>query len=131
MRQALVQALHHVSHRSAFQKRLIDQPLMRNVLADLAIETEAALALGMRVARAIDESADNETEAALARIGTTVAKYWNCKRAPMQIFESLECLGGAGYIEESMLPRLYREAPINSIWEGSRQCDVPGHSPCH
>ena len=81
MRQALVQALHHVSHRSAFQKRLIDQPLMRNVLADLAIETEAALALGMRVARAIDESADNETEAALARIGTTVAKYWNCKRA--------------------------------------------------
>jgi putative acyl-CoA dehydrogenase len=119
MRQALVQALHHVSHRSAFQKRLIQHPLMRNVLADLAIETEAALALGMRVARAIDESAGNESEAALARIGTTVAKYWNCKRAPMQIGEALECLGGAGYIEESILPRLYREAPVNSIWEGS------------
>lgn len=119
MRQALVQALHHTSHRSAFQKRLIQQPLMRNVLADLAIEVEAALALGLRIARAIDESANNEAAAALARIGTAVAKYWNCKRAPAQIFEALECLGGSGYIEESIMPRLYREAPVNSIWEGS------------
>ena len=119
MRQALVQALHHTSHRSAFQKRLIEQPLMRNVLADLAIEVEAALALGLRIARAIDESENDEAAAALARIGTAVAKYWNCKRAPAQIFEALECLGGPGYIEESIMPRLYREAPINSIWEGS------------
>ena len=119
MRQALVQALHHTSHRSAFQKRLIQQPLMRNVLADLAIEAEAALALGLRIARAIDESDGDEAAAALARIGTAIAKYWICKRAPTQIFEALECLGGAGYIEESIMPRLYREAPINSIWEGS------------
>ncbi len=119
MRQALVQALHHASHRTVFRKRLIDQPLMRNVLADLAIEVEAELALGMRVACAIDRSESSESEAALARIGTTVAKYWNCKRAPAQILEALECLGGSGYIEESILPRLYREAPVNSIWEGS------------
>ncbi len=119
MRQALVQALHHTSHRSAFQKRLIQQPLMRNVLADLAIEVEAALALGLRIARAIDESESDEAAAALARIGTAVAKYWNCRRAPTQIFEALECLGGPGYIEDSIMPRLYREAPVNSIWEGS------------
>lgn len=119
MRQALVQALHHTSHRSAFQKRLIQQPLMRNVLADLVIEAEAALALGMRVARALDEAAGDEAAAALARMGTAIAKYWNCKRAPGQIGEALECLGGPGYIEDSILPRLYREAPINSIWEGS------------
>ncbi|MCY3769015.1 MAG: acyl-CoA dehydrogenase family protein [Gammaproteobacteria bacterium] len=119
MRQALVQALHHVSHRTAFGKRLVDQPLMRNVLADLAIEVEAELALGMRIAAAIDQAEAGGSEAALARLGTTVAKYWNCKRAPTQILEALECLGGPGYIEESILPRLYREAPINSIWEGS------------
>ena len=119
MRQALVQALHHTSHRSAFQRRLIQQPLMRNVLADLAIEVEAALAIGLRIARALDEAANDEAAAALARMGTAVAKYWNCKRAPGHIFEALECHGGPGYIEESIMPRLYREAPINSIWEGS------------
>ena len=118
MRQALVQALHHTAHRSAFQKRLIRQPLMQNVLADLAVEVEAALALGLRIARATDH-ADDESEGALARIGTAVAKYWNCKRCPSLVVEALECHGGPGYIEESIMPRLYREAPLNSIWEGS------------
>ena len=118
MRQALVQALHHTSHRSAFQKRLIQQPLMRNVLADMAVEVEASLALGLRVARAMDQQ-DNLAEAALARIGTAVAKYWNTKRCPSLVVEALECHGGPGYIEESIMPRLYREAPLNSIWEGS------------
>lgn len=119
MRQGLVQALHHTGHRSAFQKRLIQQPLMRNVLADLAIEAEAAVALVMRVAHALDQSEENEDEAVFARIGTAIAKYWICKRAPAHLFEAMECHGGAGYIEESILPRLYREAPVNSIWEGS------------
>ena len=119
MRQGLVQALHHTTHRTAFQKRLIHQPLMRNVLADLAIEVEAALALTLRIGRAIDEAADDESAAALARIGTAVAKYWICKRAPGHTFEALECHGGPGYIEDSIMPRLYREAPVNSIWEGS------------
>jgi len=118
MRQALVQALHHTSHRSAFQKRLIQQPLMQNVLADMAVEVEAALALGLRVAKAMDHM-DDPAEAALARVGTTVAKYWTTKRCPSLVFEALECHGGPGYIEESIMPRLYREAPINSIWEGS------------
>ena len=118
MRQALVQALHHTANRSAFQKRLIQQPLMKNVLADMAIEIEAALALGLRVARAMDES-DEPTSAVLARIGTAVAKYWNCKRCPSLVVEALECHGGPGYVEESIMPRLYREAPLNSIWEGS------------
>ena len=120
MRQALVQALHHTQHRTAFQKKLIDQPLMQNVLADLAVESEAAVAMSMRVARAMDEAeAGDESAGAFARIGTAVAKYWICKRAPTHILEALECLGGPGYIEESILPRLYREAPVNSIWEGS------------
>ncbi|MGI9426505.1 MAG: acyl-CoA dehydrogenase family protein [Hyphomicrobiaceae bacterium] len=119
MRQGVVQALHHTTHRSAFQKRLVQQPLMRNVLADLAIESEAAVSLVMRVARAYDGSGSSKTEAALARIGTTIAKYWVCKRAPDHLFEALECHGGPGYIEESIMPRLYREAPVNSIWEGS------------
>ena len=118
MRQALVQALHHTSHRSAFQKRLIQQPLMQNVLADMAVEVEAALALGLRVAQAMDRM-DDPAEAALARIGTAVAKYWNTKRCPSLVAESLECHGGPGYVEESIMPRLYREAPLNSIWEGS------------
>ena len=118
MRQALVQALHHTAHRSAFQRRLIQQPLMRNVLADMAVEVEGALALGMRVARAMD-APDDPGEAALARIGTAVAKYWNCKRCPALVVEALECHGGPGYVEESIMPRLYREAPLNSIWEGS------------
>ena len=119
MRQALVQAIHHAAHRSAFQKRLIHQPLMQNVLADLAVEVEGALALGLRVSRAMDKADNDPAEAALARIGTAVAKYWNCKRAPSHIFEALECLGGPGFIEDTILPRLYREAPVNSIWEGS------------
>ncbi len=118
MRQALVQALHHTANRNAFQKRLIQQPLMKNVLADLALEVEAALALGLRVARAMDHAASDPAEAALARIGTAVAKYWNCKRAPYHVVEALECHGGPGYVEESIMPRLYREAPLNSIWEG-------------
>ena len=118
MRQALVQALHHTTHRSAFQKRLIQQPLMRNVLADMAIEVEAALAMGLRVARAMDHQ-NSPSEAAFARIGTAIAKYWNTKRCPYLVVEALECHGGPGYVEESIMPRLYREAPLNSIWEGS------------
>jgi len=119
MRQALVQALHFTSHRSAFQRRLVQQPLMRNVLADLALESEAAMTLALRIGRAIDESATDPKARSLARIGTALGKYWVCKRAPGHVHEALECLGGSGYIEESFLPRLYREAPLNSIWEGS------------
>jgi putative acyl-CoA dehydrogenase len=119
MRQALVQALHHARHRHAFGKALIDQPLMRNVLADLALESEAATLLAMRVARAIDASPRDASEAAFARLATAIGKYWVCKRAPAFVNEAQECLGGAGYVEESPLPRLYRQAPLNSIWEGS------------
>ena len=119
MRQALVQAVHHARHRKAFGRRLAEQPLMQAVLADLALESEAALALMMRVARAVDGAARDPKEAALARIATAVAKYWVCKRCPPFVNEAQECLGGAGYVEESILPRLYREAPLNSIWEGS------------
>ncbi|MDP6705890.1 MAG: acyl-CoA dehydrogenase family protein [Alphaproteobacteria bacterium] len=119
MRQGLVQALHHTGHRVAFQKKLIHQPLMRNVLADLAVEAEAALALTLRIGRAMDEAAGDEGAAALARIATAVGKYWICKRAPGHTYEAMECHGGPGYIEESIMPRLYREAPVNSIWEGS------------
>ncbi len=120
MRQGLVQALHHTTHRSAFQKKLIDQPLMRNVLADLAIEAEAATALSLRLGRAIDEGrAGDGQAAALARIGTAIGKYWICKRAPNHCFEAMECHGGPGYVEESIMPRLFRESPVNSIWEGS------------
>ncbi len=92
---------------------------MRNVLADLAIESEAAMALSMRVARAVDASPNDTREAAFARIATAIGKYWICKRAPAFVNEAQECLGGAGYVEESILPRLYRQAPLNSIWEGS------------
>ncbi len=119
MRQATAQALHHAACRSAFQKKLIDQPLMRNVLAELALESEAATALLMRLAGAFDRSAGDPGELAFARLGTPVAKYWICKRAPLVAVEALECLGGNGYVEESILPRLYREAPVNSVWEGS------------
>ncbi|ROH85941.1 isovaleryl-CoA dehydrogenase [Stagnimonas aquatica] len=119
MRQALVQALHHASHRKAFGKRLIEQPLMRNVLADLALESEAATALTFRVARAVDAGERDPHEAAMARLATALGKYWICKRAPAFVNEAQECLGGAGYVEESNLPRLYRQAPLNSIWEGS------------
>lgn len=119
MRMALAQALHHARHRTAFGKRLCEQPLMANVMADLAIESEAATAFAMRVARAVDLAVHDAGEAAFARIATAVGKYWVCKRAAVFVNEAQECLGGAGYVEESMLPRLYRQAPLNSIWEGS------------
>ncbi len=120
MRQALSQAIHHTRHRQAFGRLLSDQPLMQNVLADLALESEAALALTLRLASALDSAAQGDTEeAALARVLTAVGKYWVCKRTPMMVNEAQECLGGAGYVEESLLPRLYRQAPLNSIWEGS------------
>jgi putative acyl-CoA dehydrogenase len=119
MRQAVAQATHHAAHRSAFGKRLVDQPLMRNVLADLCIESEAATATVMRLARAYDEAPRSEEQRHFARLATAVAKYWICKRGPAVVGEALESVGGNGYVEESMMPRLYREAPLNSIWEGS------------
>jgi putative acyl-CoA dehydrogenase len=119
MRQAVAQALHHAAHRTAFQKRLVEQPLMQNVLADLAIEVEAATALVMRVAGAFDRAPHDSMEQAFVRLGTPIVKYWIGKQAPRMIVEALECLGGNGYVEESILPRLYREAPVNSVWEGS------------
>ncbi|HUK07508.1 MAG TPA: isovaleryl-CoA dehydrogenase [Stellaceae bacterium] len=118
IRQATVQAIHHARHRTAFQRRLVDQPVMANVLAELALESEAATALAFRLVRAYDRLAD-PAEALLARLLTPIAKYWNCKRAPAAILEALEVLGGNGYVEESNLPRLYREAPVNAVWEGS------------
>ncbi len=120
MRQALSQAIHHASHREAFGRTIVDQPLMQNVLADLALESEAAIAMTLRLASALDAAGQgDEEEAALARIMTAIGKYWICKRTPMMVNEAQECLGGAGYVEESILPRLYRQAPLNSIWEGS------------
>jgi putative acyl-CoA dehydrogenase len=119
MRQALTHALHHVSNRRAFQRLLAQQPLMKNVLADLALEAEAAATLTLRLARAFDESETDERPRLLSRIGTPVAKYWICKRTPVFVAEALECLGGNGFVEESVLPRLYREAPLNGIWEGT------------
>ncbi|TKB48544.1 isovaleryl-CoA dehydrogenase [Ferrimonas sediminicola] len=118
MRQAVAQVTHHIAHRSVLGKRLIDQPLMQNVVADLCLEVEGALAMTGRVARALDNPSQ-ESERLLLRIATAVGKYWICKRATSQIGEAQECLGGAGYVEESILARLYREAPVNSIWEGS------------
>ena len=119
MRMALAQAVHHCRHRNVFGKKLYDQPMMRTVLADMALEAEAATALVFRLARALDRAADDAAEAAYARVMTPAAKYWICKRAPGFIFEAMECLGGNGYVEENILPRLYREAPVNAIWEGS------------
>src|SRR5690348_5758844 len=117
MRAAVAQAVHHARHRSAFQKKLADQPLMQNVLADLALECEAATMLTFRLARAYDE--DGEAAQAIRRIITPAAKFWICKRTPYLTFEAMEVLSGSGYIEECIMPRLYREAPVNSIWEGS------------
>lgn len=120
VRQAVAQAIHHAAHREAFGKKLIDQPLMQNVLADLSLESEAMLALMLRCSRAVDESHHGDEQAkTFARIATGIGKYWICKRAAVTINEAQECLGGAGFIEESILPRLYRQAPLNSIWEGS------------
>ena len=114
MRAALVRAVHHARHRSAFGALLVDQPLMQNVLADLALEVEAATTLALRLAHAVDEG-----DTALSRLGVAVGKYWVCKRTSPMVAEALECLGGNGYVEENGLARLYREAPLNSIWEGS------------
>jgi putative acyl-CoA dehydrogenase len=120
MRAATVAAVHHASHRQAFGKDLVAQPLMTNVLADLALESQAATALAFRLAGAADRAAHGDAgEAALLRLALPAAKYWVCKRFPIHAAEALECLGGNGYVEESGLPRLYREAPLNSIWEGS------------
>ena len=120
MRWALANALHHASHRTAFGKALVDQPLMRNVLADLALESEAATALSMRLARAYDEAHRGDEDAQrFKRLATAVGKFYVCKRFPMFAAEALECLGGNGYVEPSFMPRIYREAPLNSVWEGS------------
>jgi putative acyl-CoA dehydrogenase len=126
MRAAVMQATHHAAHRSAFGKTLIDQPLMQNVLADLCLESEASTALAMRLARAYDEAGSDAREGVddsdaqlFKRVATAVGKFWACKRAPNHAFEAMECLGGNGYVEDSGMPRLYREAPLTSIWEGS------------
>ena len=119
MRQAVAQALHHTSHRTAFQRVLSQQPLMKNVLADMVVESEAATTLIMRVARAFDKGGADESERLFARIAVAVGKYWLNKRVSGVVNEAMECLGGAGYVEESVMPRLYREAPLNGIWEGS------------
>ncbi|MGH7019923.1 MAG: acyl-CoA dehydrogenase family protein [Brevundimonas sp.] len=113
MRGALAQAVWHAAHRTAFQKRLIDQPMMAAVLADLALESEAATALSLRLAQAFDQ------DDPLARLATPIAKYWVCKRAPGMVYEAMECLGGAGYVETGPMPRLFRQSPLNAIWEGS------------
>jgi len=119
MRAALRQAIHHARHREAFGKRLASHPLMANVLADLALESEAATRLALRLARAFDASARDEGERELQRVLTPIAKYWLCKRMTPVAVEAMECLGGNGYVEEAPLARLYREAPLNGIWEGS------------
>ena len=120
MRQGVIHAAHHAKHRTAFGRALHDQPLMANVLADLAIESEAATTVALRLAGATDRAArGDEREAAFRRLALAVTKYWVCKQAPGHAAEALECLGGNGYVEESGMPRLYREAPLQSIWEGS------------
>ena len=120
MRTGLTRAIHHARHRKAFGAYLIDQPLMRNVLADLAVEAEAATMVAMRMAGATDKAArGDQTEALLRRIGLAASKYWVWKRVHAHAAEALECLGGNGYVEESGMPRLYREAPLMGIWEGS------------
>lgn len=119
LRRAVAESLHHCAYRSAFGKLLIEQPLMQNVLADLCLESEAATALAFRLARGFDESANDEQAKLFTRIATAIGKFWICKRAVVAIGEAMECLGGNGYVEESVLPRLYRDIPVNSIWEGS------------
>jgi putative acyl-CoA dehydrogenase len=120
MRAATVTAVHHASHRRVSGTYLIDQPLMRNVLTDLVVESESALALVMRIAQAADGAeADSAAESVFRRLSVALGKYWVCKRSPVHAAEAMECLGGNGYVEESDLARIYREAPLNSIWEGS------------
>ena len=116
---AVAQAVNHARHRKTFGKRLVEHRLMTNVLADLALESEAALVLGMRLAHAYENSGEDEAEGAFARIATAIGKYWVCKRVPAVAYEAMECFGGNGYVEDSPMARLYREAPLNSIWEGS------------
>ncbi len=118
-RAALVQALHHCSLRSAFGKRLDQQPLMQNVLADLALESEGSVALALRTARALDSRTHSEHEELLVRLVTAVGKYWICKRTPQHAYEAMECIGGSGVMEDGPFPRLFRESPVNAIWEGS------------
>lgn len=117
-RQATLQAIHHAAHRSAFGKTLIEQPLMQNVLADLQLELEGSLAITLRMAEALDHL-DDAQQQLLMRLGTAVGKYWICKRTPHHAYEAMECIGGNGVMEDCILPRLYRDAPINAIWEGS------------
>jgi putative acyl-CoA dehydrogenase len=119
MRSGLAHALHHVRHRSVFQKHLSDQPLMRAVLSDMALHVEASIALVMRLCRAFDRAAVDPNEAAYMRLLTPAIKYWTCKNAPAFLYEAMECLGGNGYVEEGILARRYRESPVNAIWEGS------------
>src|SRR5437764_3486815 len=120
LRACVAQATHHAHHRQAFGGYLVDKPLMRNVLADLAVESEAATTLMVRLAAATDAAfAGDEREAAFRRLGLAVGKYWICKRGPALAAEALECLGGNGYVEDFPMARLYREAPLNSVWEGS------------
>jgi putative acyl-CoA dehydrogenase len=119
LRRAVAEAIHHCAHRAAFGRRLVEQPLMRNVLADLALESEAATALAFRLARGFDESKTSDAAKVFTRAATAVGKYWITKRAVAAVAEALECTGGNGYVEESVLPRLYRDVPVNSIWEGS------------
>jgi putative acyl-CoA dehydrogenase len=119
MRAALAEAVHHTRHRKVFGDVLIDQPLMARVLADMALDVAGATALSFRLARAFDEAANDQGEAAFARAMTPVVKYWVCKICPGLTYEAMECLGGNGYVEEAPLGRYYREAPVNAIWEGS------------
>ncbi|MGA9951302.1 MAG: isovaleryl-CoA dehydrogenase [Xanthobacteraceae bacterium] len=119
MRVALAQAVHHCRHRNVFGKHLADQPMMRAVLADMALDVEAAVALVFRLSRALDRADGDAREAAYARLMTPATKFWACKLAPGFVFEAMESLGGNGYVEDSILPRLYREGPVNAIWEGS------------
>jgi putative acyl-CoA dehydrogenase len=118
MRQAAAQAIHHASNREAFGARLSEQPLMQNLLADLALESEAAMTYTMRIARAMDNQ-DNEHEKLLSRIATPIGKYWICKRTPNHAYEAMEVIGGSGVMENHIMPRLFRESPVNAIWEGS------------
>lgn len=119
MRSAVVEAVHHARYRSVFDRTLIEQPIMQRVLADMALDAAGAIALSMRLAEAFDKAADDDLEQTYARLLTPVAKYWVCKSAPRLAYEAMECIGGNGYVEESMMPRIYREAPVNAIWEGS------------
>jgi len=119
MRLALANAVHHTRYRTVFQRHLIDQPLMANVLADMALDVEAATALSFRLAAAVDEAPHDERQRAWVRLMTPVTKLWVCKLAPALVYEAMECLGGNGYVEEGLLARIYREVPVNAIWEGS------------